>query len=158
MKEWSKAAIYKLTGGIPSLPKRDLIKENCKKLDIKDEKEVGDLKTIIQLFKDHADGKEVVIPKKEDDKKDDKPEDENAENDTDKDAEKTNDVDKEKTSTPADESIKKERLKGALNIDIFMMIGDIKLCNKERTGEDNKHCCNTVMVERKPVEFLELKQ
>ena len=63
----------KATAGIPMLPKRDMVTENCKKLNITDEKEITEIKDILKLFKDHNDGKEVVIPKKE--KDEDKAED-----------------------------------------------------------------------------------
>lgn len=113
------------------------------------------------MFKDHNDGKEIVIPKKEkeDDKKDDNADDSKV---TEKDGEAAKDAnekpsEKDKPS-PVDTSIKKIRRKGALNLDVFMMVGDINLCSKDRTPEENKHCCNIVMCEREAVEFLELKK
>jgi len=126
-----------------------MVTEACKKIDIKDEKEIASIKQILTLFKDHNDGKEVVIPKKEStDEKDDKVDD--ADGEAAKDA-----GEKDKS---ADSSIKKIRRKGALNLDVFMMVGDINLCSKDRTPDDNKHCCNIVMCEREAVEFLELKK
>jgi len=144
----------KKTAGIPMLPKRDMVTEHCKKLNVTDEKEITEIKDILKLFKDHNDGKEVVIPKKE--KDEDKAEDSAAVQE--KDGEAPKDADKEKTSSPAESSIKKIRRKGALNLDVFMMVGDIKLTSKDRTTDENKHCTNTVMIDRKPVEFLELKK
>jgi len=145
--------------GLPSLPKRDLVGEACKKIDIKDEKEIASIKTILTLFKDHNDGKEVVIPKKEaaDDKKDDKTDDASV---TEKDGEAAKDAGEKQSEKDksADLSIKKIRRKGALNLDVFMMVGDINLCSKDRTPKENEHCCNIVMCEREAVEFLELKK
>ena len=128
-----------------------MVTEACKKIAVTDVKEIAALKQILTLFKDHNDGKEVVIPKKEstDDKKDD--------NVDDVDGEAAKDAG-EKQDKSADLSIKKIRRKGALNLDVFMMVGDINLCSKERTPEENKHCCNMVMCEREAVEFLELKK
>ena len=44
--DWTKIKTNVNMKIIPSLPKRDLIKEACGKLDIKDEKELSDIKTI----------------------------------------------------------------------------------------------------------------
>jgi len=99
-----------------------LVTEACKKIAITDEKEIAALKTILTLFKDHNDGKEIVIPKKEgaEDKKDDKVDD--------VDGEAAKDAG-EKQDKSVDLSIKKIRRKGALNLDVFMMVGDINLCS-----------------------------
>lgn len=115
--DWSKLA-KQIKFNAPSLKKRDILKENLEKYDIKAENDVEHFRKLMQLLKDSKEGKEVKLDELPAKKK------EKAEENED---DKEEDMDEKKEEKEKEEENVKDRRKGAIHLTLFQKVTELCL-------------------------------